>query len=75
MPVVHPVLFLDRLTFPKQQEPVTAKRKAVEEEPSPPKKIIVHPHVIENRGPYPYNQPRKYEFDISRVHTYKEVHF
>jgi hypothetical protein len=52
-------VFLDRLTFPKQQEPTTGKRKAVEEEPSPPKKIIVHPHVIENRGPYPYNQPKK----------------
>ncbi|XP_062579933.1 RNA helicase aquarius-like [Saccostrea cucullata] len=48
-----------KLTFPKQQESTTGKRKAAEEEPSAPKKIIVQPHVIENRGPYPYNQPKK----------------
>lgn len=48
-----------RLTFPKQQEPTTGKRKAAEEEPTASKKVIVQPHFIENRGPYPYNQPKK----------------
>lgn len=48
------------MTFTKQQEPATGKRKAAEEEPTPSKKVIIQPHFIENRGPYPYNQPKKY---------------
>lgn len=50
----------DRLTFTKQQEPATGKRKAAEEEPTASKKVTIQPHFIENRGPYPYNQPKKY---------------
>lgn len=48
------------MTFTKQQEPATGKRKAAEEEPTASKKVIIQPHFIENRGPYPYNQPKKY---------------
>lgn len=48
------------MTFTKQQELATGKRKAAEEEPTPSKKVIIQPHFIENRGPYPYNQPKKY---------------
>ena len=39
---------------------VAGKRKAEDSTPPPEEKtIIVEPHIIPNRGPYPYNQPKK----------------
>ncbi|XP_052775236.1 RNA helicase aquarius-like [Mya arenaria] len=46
-----------RLTF--SQEEGSGKRKEGEEGPAPVKKIYVEPHVIPNRGPYPYSMPKK----------------
>lgn len=38
------------------------KRKANEEEKQDEEDLtlVVEPHVIPNRGPYPYNQPKRY---------------
>lgn len=43
------------------------KRKAGEEEEKnqDDNTLIVEPHVIPNRGPYPYNQPKRWE-ELSR---------
>ncbi|XP_069126359.1 LOW QUALITY PROTEIN: RNA helicase aquarius-like [Argopecten irradians] len=46
-----------RLKFPEEE--VTGKRKADTEETKVKKQIMVEPHTIPNRGPYPYNQPKK----------------
>ena len=48
---------LPRITFPIDK--ITRKRKADKDEPVTEKKeIIVEPHMIPNRGPYPYNKPK-----------------
>lgn len=47
-----------KLTF-REEEPGTNKRKEGEDTPTPVKKIIAQPHVIPNRGPYPYSEPKK----------------
>ncbi|XP_013382213.1 intron-binding protein aquarius-like isoform X1 [Lingula anatina] len=44
-----------RLTFPSN----SGKKKADEEEEVPENTILVEPHVIPNRGPYPYSQPKR----------------
>ncbi|KAM9381229.1 RNA helicase aquarius [Phaethornis superciliosus] len=50
-----------RITFPVKGS--KAKKRKVEdgneEEPEEAKTLIVEPHVIPNRGPYPYNQPKR----------------
>ena len=51
-------IFFSRLTF-HEEEPETNKRKEGEETPSSVKKILAQPHVIPNRGPYPYSEPKK----------------
>ncbi|KAL3868820.1 hypothetical protein ACJMK2_041579 [Sinanodonta woodiana] len=49
-----------RLEFLEDEMPKSSKRKEGEEEPSgSQKRIIAEPHTIPNRGPYPYNQPKK----------------
>ena len=56
---------LFRLTFPDHKLP--QKRKlASREEPNQEKEgeeedntLLVEPYTIPNRGPYPYNQPKK----------------
>ena len=51
-----------KLTFSDVGAPSGEKRKRDEEEKKETEKeksIIVEPHVIPNRGPYPYNQPKK----------------
>ena len=47
-----------RLTF-NESAPESNKRKEGEETPAPVKKITAQPHVIPNRGPYPYSEPKK----------------
>ena len=47
-----------RLTF-QEEEAASNKRKEGEDAPAPVKKIIAQPHVIPNRGPYPYSEPKK----------------
>ena len=48
-----------RLKF--SEESSELKRKEGEDDPSAPVSKVLHvePHVIPNRGPYPYNQPKK----------------
>ena len=45
-----------RVTFSETGD--SAKRK-VEDEQHESKEIIVEPYVVRNRGPYPYNRPKK----------------
>ncbi|XP_060606233.1 RNA helicase aquarius-like [Ruditapes philippinarum] len=47
-----------RLTF-MEEESQTGKRKEGEDAPVPVQKIVVQPHIIPNRGPYSYSQPKK----------------
>ena len=54
---------LCRVTFP--EEPDSKKRKHDEEEPKEAKQeLLVEPFVVPNRGPYPFNQPKKWAIDI-----------
>lgn len=47
-----------RITFP--ETPDSKKRKHDEEEPKEAKQeLTVEPFVVPNRGPYPFNQPKK----------------
>ncbi|XP_071509741.1 RNA helicase aquarius-like [Diadema antillarum] len=50
-----------RITFPESQQHQSSGKKRKHESSLPPaaKEIIVEPHIIPNRGPYPYNQPKK----------------
>ena len=50
--------FIGRITF-QDEAPDSNKRKEGEDSPTPVKKITVEPHVIPNRGPYSYSQPKK----------------
>lgn len=53
---------LCRVTFP--EEPDSKKRKHDEEEPKEAKQeLLVEPFVVPNRGPYPFNQPKKWAID------------
>ena len=48
-----------RITFP--EAPESKKRKHDEDEPKEAKQeLLVEPFVVPNRGPYPFNQPKKY---------------
>ena len=52
---------LFRITFPVTSGGGGKKRKKAEEEKETEKKeLVVEPHVIPNRGPYPYNQPKRW---------------
>ncbi|KAM6131509.1 LOW QUALITY PROTEIN: RNA helicase aquarius [Pterocles gutturalis] len=49
-----------RITFPiKGGKGKKRKEDGNEETPEEAKTLIVEPHVIPNRGPYPYNQPKR----------------
>ncbi|XP_072313298.1 RNA helicase aquarius isoform X2 [Eucyclogobius newberryi] len=50
-----------RIKFPVPEQPGKGKkRKAAEEEKKPENKTLtVEPYVAPNRGPYPYNQPKR----------------
>ena len=52
-----------RITFPVTSAGGGQKRKHKDEEEDKADdtkpELIVQPHVIPNRGPYPYNQPKK----------------
>lgn len=54
------VSFLCRIKFPLQNLK-GKKRKADQEEEQAEEDLtlVVEPHVIPNRGPYPYNQPKR----------------
>ena len=48
-----------RITFPETASS-TKKRKHGEEDPKEVKQeLLVEPFVVPNRGPYPFNQPKK----------------
>ena len=53
---ILPLVMLFRVTFSETGD--SAKRKA-EEEQHESKEIFVEPYVVRNRGPYPYNKPKK----------------
>ncbi|KFP16192.1 Intron-binding protein aquarius, partial [Egretta garzetta] len=60
--VDNPVLQIPpfRITFPiKEGKGKKRKEDGNEEKPEETKTLIVEPHVIPNRGPYPYNQPKR----------------
>ena len=47
-----------RITFP--ESPDSKKRKHDKEDPKDTKQeLLVEPFVVPNRGPYPFNQPKK----------------
>uniref|UniRef100_A0A671S8R6 RNA helicase aquarius n=1 Tax=Sinocyclocheilus anshuiensis TaxID=1608454 RepID=A0A671S8R6_9TELE len=50
-----------RIRFPAQN--AKGKKRKANEEEKPDEEdltLVVEPHVIPNRGPYPYNQPKRY---------------
>jgi len=53
------IIFCDRLTF----EDVALKKQALDKDEEPPKNrekiIMVEPHIIPNRGPYPSSKVKK----------------
>lgn len=60
--------FQIRITFPEIS--ATKKRKldsSDEPETAPKMELLVEPHVIPNRGPYPYNQPKRFVFAKNMV--------
>ncbi|CAI5764076.1 RNA helicase aquarius [Podarcis lilfordi] len=48
-----------RITFPVRSEAGKKRKECDEEKADGSKTLIVEPHVIPNRGPYPYNQPKR----------------
>ena len=57
------VVHFSRLKFPEQRLPQKRKLPASEEEGKEDEgesTLLVEPYTIPNRGPYPYNQPKKY---------------
>jgi len=49
-----------RVKFPLERASKKRKQQETEdEEEKPEKELVVEPYVIPNRGPYPYNQPKK----------------
>ncbi|KAM6460193.1 RNA helicase aquarius [Liasis olivaceus] len=48
-----------RITFPVRSETGKKRKESDEESTESSKILIVEPHVIPNRGPYPYNQPKR----------------
>ncbi|KAL7992492.1 hypothetical protein Chor_016748 [Crotalus horridus] len=48
-----------RITFPIRYEAGKKRKECVEENTESSKTLVVEPHVIPNRGPYPYNQPKR----------------
>ncbi|XP_071832631.1 RNA helicase aquarius-like [Apostichopus japonicus] len=49
-----------RITFPEPSNTKKRKHDSKEEPTTAPKmELVVEPHVIPNRGPYPYNQPKR----------------
>lgn len=51
--------FCHRITFPIRCEAGKKRKECVEENTESSKTLVVEPHVIPNRGPYPYNQPKR----------------
>ena len=48
-----------RITFPETSS-LSKKRKHDEEQPKEVnQEVLVEPFVVPNRGPYPFNQPKK----------------
>ena len=51
------IIIIFRIIFPDERISIGAKRKLSDDESKPV--LTVQPFVIENRGPYPYNVPKK----------------
>lgn len=51
--------FLFRLTFPDDKVTIGLKRKLPVEDSVSKPVLLVEPYTIINRGPYPYNQPKR----------------
>ncbi|XP_073465795.1 RNA helicase aquarius [Aquarana catesbeiana] len=68
-PSLHKAPF--RITFPvyggkgKKRKESSDEESAEEEPPT----LIVEPHVIPNRGPYPYNQPKRNTIQFTATQT------
>ncbi|KFW71326.1 Intron-binding protein aquarius, partial [Pygoscelis adeliae] len=64
--VDNPVLQIPpfRITFPIKGGKGKKRKEedGNEEKPEEAKTLIVEPHIIPNRGPYPYNQPKRCQF-------------
>ena len=52
------LLFYFRVTFPDERISIGSKRRLSDNDDVKPV-MTVEPFTIENRGPYPYNQPKK----------------
>ena len=54
------LLFYFRVTFPDERISIGSKRRLSDSDSDDAKPVMtVEPFTIENRGPYPYNQPKK----------------
>lgn len=57
-------LFFTRITFPISNKPDKGKKRKADDEgdsiTDEEKTLIVEPYVTPNRGPYPYNQPKRW---------------
>nr|DBA14218.1 TPA: hypothetical protein GDO54_005219 [Pyxicephalus adspersus] len=67
-PSLHKAPF--RITFPVYGgEGKKRKESSDEETVQEPPTLIVEPHVIPNRGPYPYNQPKRNTIQFTSTQT------
>ncbi|CAH2328296.1 RNA helicase aquarius [Pelobates cultripes] len=68
-PALHKAPF--RITFPVYGGKGKKRKEDGEEETGPeePPTLVVEPHVIPNRGPYPYNQPKRNTIQFTATQT------
>ncbi|XP_073433968.1 RNA helicase aquarius [Dendrobates tinctorius] len=68
-PSLHQAPF--RITFPVHGGKGKKRKESDEEGPiqDEPPTLIVEPHVIPNRGPYPYNQPKRNTIQFTATQT------
>ncbi|KAM4663551.1 RNA helicase aquarius [Discoglossus pictus] len=66
-PALHKAPF--RITFPVYGGKGKKRKEGSEEEAENPSTLIVEPHVILNRGPYPYNQPKRNTIQFTSTQT------
>lgn len=62
--MIKTIIFISRLTFQEVEERKRKFSDEVDEKKDLKKKnvIVVEPHVRLNRGPYLFNEPKKYDF-------------
>ena len=51
-----------KLTFPEEGSPQKRKHPDNDDGEADKRTVIVEPYTIPNRGPYPYNQPKRLHF-------------